>query len=243
MNEEIILQRMKEFTWYSPVDFGNSLVAKGDFLVDTAPESIHFGLGKWKYIVERNIPDLQGKRAMDIGCNNGVFCIQMARMGAREVIGIDSEKTWPRWKEQAEFVKEALEWRCRTRYPIRYVDADMADIPRVNLGHVDVVTALCCLYYLEDDAILSLLRHFREHAETVLIQCNTRREDQLEAVHRRAGIRYMVGALKRAGFPHVNVDAPWFYERPVVAGSIHPLECRTPDGKLDRLRHWVRRKI
>jgi len=243
VNEDIIRARIKEFTWYTPVDFGNGVIATGDFKTVTHLDDIHFGLGKWKYIIERNLPDLQGKRVMDIGCNNGVSCIHMARMGAKEVFGIDSEKTWPNWKSQARFVKEALEWRCNAKYPITYIDTDMEKISELNLGRFDVVTALCCIYYLEDEKILSLLKHFREHVDYLLIQCNTRKQDQTPEVHRRAVPEYIRSVLREVGYPYIYSDEPFFYERPVVVGSIYSAKKKMPMLKVDRIRSWIRRKI
>lgn len=243
MDENIIKEYIKKYTWYTPVDFGSGLIARGNFKIITTLESIHFGMGKWKYIIERNLPDLQGKRVMDIGCNNGIFCIEMARMGAKEVIGVDCEKTWPNWLEQAKFVKEALEWRCNTKYNIKYLDSDMARIPDLNLGYFDVVTALCCLYYLEDEKINSLLNYFRENSNFVLIQCNIRRRDQTLQVHRRAAPRYIGTALRKAGFPHIRFDKPLCYERPVVVGSKYPLENKMDFSAMDRIRYWIRKKI
>lgn len=243
MDENTLKERIREFTWYSPVDFGNGVIAARDFKTAGNIESIHFGSGKWKYIVERNLPDLQGKRVMDIGCNNGTSCIQMARMGAKEIFGIDSEKTWPNWMKQAQLVKEGLEWRCNTKYPITYIDSNMEKIPDLNLGRFDVVTALCCIYYLEDEKIHSLLRHFREHADFLLIQCNTRRQDQIPEVHRRAVPQYIENALKKAGFSYIDFDKPLFYERPVVVASRYPIKNKAPGGKIDRVRYWIRRMV
>ena len=243
MDEDVIKERIKEFTWYTPVDFGDGIIAGGNFRVATNIDSIHFGLGKWKYIIERSLPDLQGKRVMDIGCNNGIFCIQMARMGAREVFGIDSDKTWPNWMEQARFVKEALEWRCNTKYPITYIDSDMENIPDLNLGCFDVVTALCCIYYLEEEKIYSLLKYFRETVDFLLIQCNTRKKDQIPDVHRRALPQYIGIALRNVGYPYISFDKPFFYERPVVVGSKHPIKKKMAMLKSDRIRYRIRRKI
>ncbi|NLD36526.1 MAG: DUF1698 domain-containing protein [Desulfatiglans sp.] len=243
MNEATIKFRIKEFTWYTPVDFGNGLIARGNYLVNTDSDSMHFGSGKWKYIIERNLPDIQGKRVMDIGCNNGISCIQMARMGAREVIGIDSEETWAKWKEQALFVKEALEWRCHTNYPITYINSNMAHIPELALGHFDVVTALCCIYYLEDIEIASLLAYFKEHVDTIIIQCNTNRKDQTAEVHRRALPVYIEKALKNVGYKYISTDKPFLYERPVVVGSNFPIKKNGCQGKTDKIRNWIRKKF
>src|SRR4051794_24568346 len=37
--------------------------------------------------------DLTGKRVLDIGCNEGVFCAVFAKRGAKEVMGIDRNKS------------------------------------------------------------------------------------------------------------------------------------------------------
>lgn len=243
MNEETLKERVREYTWYNPIDFGNGIIAGGNFRYPAGLSSIHFGLGKWKYIIERNLPDLQGKRVMDIGCNNGLFCVQMARMGAREIIGVDSEETWPKWMEQAEFVKEALEWRCQTRYPIKYIDSDMAAIPELELGRFDLVIALCCVYYLQEDQMHRLFQYMRKNTDYFLVQCNTNRNDQPKDVHRRAMPEFIVKTMKAAGFRNIAVDKPILYERPVVVGSDGPLADQMPKKKIDAVRYWVRKKI
>lgn len=243
MDEKMIKEGIERFTWYSPVNFGKGLIAKTNFKIEVGIDSIHSGLGKWKYIIERNLPDLQGKRTMDIGCNNGMFCIQMARMGAAEVFGIDSDETWSNWREQAQFVKEALEWRCNTMYPVMYIESDMKAIPQLNLGHFDVVTALCCLYYLEEEDLLALLTHLKENCDFLLIQCNARRQDHPPEVHRRASLNFMGEALKKVGFSYIDYDKPLFYERPVVVGSKYPLPLKTHDLQIDRIRYWIRKKV
>lgn len=52
------------------------------------------GVSNSKRKLERlKIPaDLTGKRVLDIGCNEGFFCAEFARRGAREVVGVDRNK-------------------------------------------------------------------------------------------------------------------------------------------------------
>src|SRR5688572_18548133 len=35
--------------------------------------------------------DLRGKRVLDIGCRDGLFCFEAEKLGAAEVIGIDND--------------------------------------------------------------------------------------------------------------------------------------------------------
>ena len=133
MNEDIMREQIAEHKFYQPIEFGRGIIAS-NWAGPHTLDSYEFGLKKWRYIVERNLPDVQGVRVLDVGCNSGLYCIQLARMGAREVVGIDSESTWPSWMEQAKFVKESLEWRCGTTYKIKYIDSPMTKIPDLNLG-------------------------------------------------------------------------------------------------------------
>ena len=45
-------------------------------------------LPKWAYL-EAVIPDLNGKSVLEIGCNNGFFCFEFAKRGAKQVLGLE----------------------------------------------------------------------------------------------------------------------------------------------------------
>jgi 2-polyprenyl-3-methyl-5-hydroxy-6-metoxy-1,4-benzoquinol methylase len=223
-SEDYIRSQIPKFKWFIHVPFGNGIVARSTHWPDAPFDSRHMGVGKFEFIVRRNLPDLQGLRVLDLGCNAGVIAIHMARLGALEVVGVDCERGWPGWKEQAAFVKGALEWRCRTVYPVSYVECDLAALPEVDLGKFDAVTALNCLYYLEEAQIVRLVRHLATITPHVVIQCNTR--DQ-KALGRRAFPAFFAQVLQENGFG-VRIDWPWDhprggvlprrYARPVVVG-------------------------
>ena len=67
--DEDILEKIRSFKWYSAVDFGNGITANTNYPTSCclSPNSINTGAGKWNYIIRRNLPDLQGKRLLDIG--------------------------------------------------------------------------------------------------------------------------------------------------------------------------------
>src|SRR5437870_8734770 len=110
MSDETIRTRICTFDkWFVHTAFGNGIIAKSTSWPDAPNNSRHMGVSKFEFIVRRNLPDLQGLRILELGCNAGVVSIHMSRLGAFEVVGIDCDRYWPRWKEQAEFVKSALE--------------------------------------------------------------------------------------------------------------------------------------
>ena len=226
MSDAYIREQIPKYKWFVHVNFGNGIAAASTSWPDEPPNSRHAGIGKFEFIVRRNLPDLQGKRVLDIGCNCGLIAIHTLRSGAAEVVGVDSERTWPHWREQAEFVKRALEWRCRTTYNVSYEEADLRDLPTTNLGTFDVVLALNCLYYLEEPQIEAVMKHVSTISPVFLVQCNTRDH----ALGRRTSPAFMADAMRRNGFSRVSVDAPWDhpkrgfwpnrYMRPVVVGEV-----------------------
>jgi SAM-dependent methyltransferase len=242
-SEADIIDGIKKMVWYSAVDFGNGVIARTNHppSYSVGPDSIHTGEGKWSYIIKRNLPNLQGKRVLDLGCNNGIMCIRAAREGAADVVGMDNSSLWKGWLEQAQFVKEAIEWRCRTRYPIKYIDSDMSEVPKLGLGYFDVVLILCCLYYLPDDKIDALLGYLQKNSGHVLIQCNTSGV-HFGQVEKRTSPGYMANALRKAGFKFIYTDEPFFYKNPVVVGSNTEFKADEP-GFFDSFLAWFRGKL
>lgn len=230
MSDDAIRAGIRRFDrWFAHTDFGNGIVARSTAWPDAPSDSIHMGVAKFEFIVRPNLPDLQGKRILDLGCNNGLIAIHMARLGAREVLGIDCSRYWPRVIEQAEFVKAALEWRCATRYNTRYLDMEFGDLTEHDFGRFDAAIALNSLYYLEEAEIERVVRHLATITDHLVVQCNTRDHRVFGA---RRTPRFMAAALARNGFPTVTVDRRWDrprrgivpqrYHRPVVVGRRPP---------------------
>ena len=247
LNDDRIRQFIDERRWYAPIGFGNGIVAPCWNAPDTPLSTPHMGASRFEFILRRNMPDLQGKRVLDIGCNAGAVALHMARCGAREVVGVDSDKTWPGWLEQAKFVKRALEWRCATRYNLVFHDCDMRELPKLDLGRFDVVTALCCLYYIETSELEALVQHVASIADVFLVQGNTVPADHRQSpeTKRHAHPHFLRRVLQANGFPFVTVDAPWFYGRPVVVGrkSALPATVNSPIrrflGRLGRKASYI----
>lgn len=240
LDDETLNDRISEFKWYQPISFGGGVAAypTGQSHLLNA---FCWGRKKWQYIVQRNLPDIQGARVLDIGCNAGLFSIEMARMGAREVVAVDSKVTWPPFPQQAELVKEALEARCNTKYNVRFIDRPMTEIPDLDLGTFDLVVSLCSLYYLPEDEMLNLLNYFREtECKCVLIQANNKRDTSDKEDMTRASFKFLRSLVARAGYEHIQLDAPLFYTRPIVV-AYHDKPTLLPMSRRDRLRQRLHR--
>jgi SAM-dependent methyltransferase len=85
------------------------------------------------------LPDLAGKRFLDVGCNEGFFCGYAAFAGAARCLGVDNN---------AEFVR-----RGRQRFPeCEFVLADWeSGLPE---GPFDVILLASALHYAKDQAAL-----------------------------------------------------------------------------------------
>jgi tRNA A-37 threonylcarbamoyl transferase component Bud32/SAM-dependent methyltransferase len=197
--------------WYAPLYIGSGLKIGRIWDIDV-------GSGRWRYMLHDSLPDVVGKRILDLGANNAFNGIHMLRHGAREVIGIELDADHI---AQGRLVKEIYEWADNRNYNFHYFQANMADVPYLNLGDFDFVTAFCCIYYLSDEEINALISYLSTITDTLVLQCNHyanvgRRDTR---TYQKARLEYAAKTLKNNGFPACKIYAPAAYKRPLVTGK------------------------
>lgn len=131
--------------WFHNMDLGG---------VSTAPE--HF-LGDYPGWIWRRLQpalprDLSGRTVLDVGCNGGFFSIEMKRLGAERVVGIDSDE---RYLAQARFAAETLGVEIELHRMSVYKIAALQE-------RFDVVLFMGVLYHLRHPLLALDLLH--EHA-------------------------------------------------------------------------------
>jgi len=82
--------------------------------------------------------NLAGKRVLDLGCNEGFFCIEAKKRGAAHVLGVDRNK---------KSIQLAAERAAGDKLEIDFLACDFLDVPD---GKFDVILMLSALHYAED---------------------------------------------------------------------------------------------
>jgi SAM-dependent methyltransferase len=92
-----------------------------------------------------HLPDLKGKRFLDLGCNSGYYCAQAQLAGARRVAGVDIDK--------------GVIATAREVYPrIEFFDEGWDHIPD---GEFDVIILLSAIHYAADP--VAVIKDVRSH--------------------------------------------------------------------------------
>ena len=154
----------------------------------------------------------------------GIFCIELARLGAREVVGIDrNEKIRHRSTAtppaqdviaQAKFVKKAIELLDGTEYPISYIAYDIGYLQELNLGHFDCILSLAVIYH-ELDRMPALVNYLATITDHLILQTSDGHSGELG---KWADKMVISSALFGAGFTFVEIDAPIDYSMPMIIG-------------------------
>lgn len=234
-NKEEIYKWIKECIgyfkeWYQPVDFKNGVIAHVTTPPDWQPvpkllNDNSRGISKWNYIIKKHIPEVTGKRILDLGCSSGVYCIELARMGAKEVIGIDrniyikhrSTNIPPSQNviAQANFVKKSFELLENTKYPITYIAHDIGKIADLKLGRFDFILALAVVYH-ELDKMPNLIKELANMTDHLILQASQAHSGDLG---KWANKLQQAQMLIEAGFTNIEIDAPINYQLPMIIGK------------------------
>ncbi len=123
----MVLERKVEKLFYHVIDLGNGEVTKGMF-------DIRNILHEYKF------PEsLRGKRVLDVGCADGFFSFHFERLGAKEVVAIDTFEN-----------ENFLYARKKLASKVKYKLIDVMDINPIDMGYFDFVFCGTVLIHLSD---------------------------------------------------------------------------------------------
>jgi tRNA (mo5U34)-methyltransferase len=145
MPVETIRRRVEELApWYQNIQLAEGVStkdlqgARDIFSAHDIPAPL------WR-VIAKDLPDLTGQRVLDIGCNAGYMSFEVKRLGADQVLGIDSNLGAGRsFIEQAEF--------CRTVLGLAVEFREQSFFDFTPEESFDLVLFCGVLYHLEDFA-------------------------------------------------------------------------------------------
>jgi len=143
--ESDLAQRIEALApWFHNMKLGPLWTAPDHFLGD-------YPGAKFRRFAQ-DLPDVEGKSVLDIGCNAGFYSVEMKRRGAARVVGIDSDD---RYLDQARLASEVL-----GHGDIEFARLDVYDV--AALGETfDLVIFMGVFYHLRHP--LLALDLIREH--------------------------------------------------------------------------------
>lgn len=197
--------------WYYYIDLGYSVRVGKEHRKDRSG-----GLKNWNGFLKGMLPALNGLRVLDIGCNAGLYALEMSRLGAVEVVGLDLDV------RKAEFVRD---WYAADQNldfsNVKFVGCNAAEFDLTSLGSFDLVCMFCVAYHL-GGSIDHLFGQLRSMTERVALQGNLPRLVSRKYAGRPhqhlAGIEGMKDLLLRHGFAEITVSAPEDWPKPLVLG-------------------------
>jgi SAM-dependent methyltransferase len=197
-------------SWYYHLDFGYGVEVRPEMRGDP-----HHGEENWRFIAQ-HLPDLRGKRILDIGANAGLYAMRMADAGASEVVGVELDT------RQAEFTRDWFAKRDGCDYSnVRFVAGDARELDLAGLGHFDVACAFCVIYHLAEGAD-RVIGELAQIADVIALQGNLPRltgEKYRDRSHQDlAGVTGMRAILERHGVTDIRTVEPEGHPKPLVIG-------------------------
>lgn len=212
-HKNLITKEVKELgRWYYYIDFGYGVTVRKDLRRDKTN-----GFSNWNNYLVHCMPEIKDKRILDLGCNAGIYDLEMAKLGAKKVIGIDKDV------RQAEFVKEHFSKKNGLHFEnVKYTGADIRSFDLTGLGKFDMVCLFCVVYHLYDH-IDRIFGDIKQITDTVVLQGNLPRLNSDKYKDRPgtylAGTEGMASLLKDFGFDKVQCFTINNYPKPLLIGE------------------------
>ena len=124
-----ILANLERYKFYHRIELPGGIVTPG-----------HRAGEPQQDLVRRNLDSLEvrGKRVLDVGCRDGLFCFEAERRGASEVIGIDNELS----HGATEFLIPHL------KSDVKMYEMNVIDLASDTFGKFDLIICPGVLYHL-----------------------------------------------------------------------------------------------
>jgi len=145
MNQENLKKQIRDLhPWYQRINLDGVMTLNkggkyGKYFGARAGEHT------WNTITNFLPPSLKGMRILDLGCNAGFYSIQSSLLGAKEVVGIESN---PVFFKQALFIKKFFDDVNNKKLNIKYIKSDIGNLDLDNMGNFDYVFAIAVLYHI-----------------------------------------------------------------------------------------------
>jgi tRNA (mo5U34)-methyltransferase len=223
---EEVERRIRSYYWHYPFQFGARTV-EADWPPGKGLRGRHWQ--RYRHVFPALLSltggSLEGKTALDVGCNCGFWSIQARLAGAEPVLGLEASK---KNVEQARFILGLTGLR-----EMSFEVANAYDISSERYGQFDVVLYLGLLYHLENpvlalDRLADVTREVAVIDTTVVperasvcqvqpdVAHNQNYSNRLRMIPSPTAVALM---LRRAGFrqvllvPKTTDDLPPDYER------------------------------
>jgi hypothetical protein len=193
--------------FYAPVYYGRGY--------SVGPiSSIEVGTGKWRFI-RRHLPDVRGKRVLDLGTNNAMIPLEMLRAGARSVTAYERD---PVFADYARLNRQWFEFVDNRRYAFELVERPMHAVLERDLTGYDVATSFCSLYYEPPENMARITRALSRTVEYFVVQANENKEQHSGELARLASLDFLSRLLAENGFAEQRIVRFGYYDRPLVIG-------------------------
>jgi tRNA A-37 threonylcarbamoyl transferase component Bud32 len=199
-----LLQEIKEISQTDPQGHEFSVIF-GHGLAFGRTWDVSFGEGLWHYLIEPNIPKLDGMRILDLGCRDPLFSLRMLLKGASEVVRIEPDE---QWGGNTRFLKEGFEWSYSSTLNLIVLNSKMEEISSLKLGNFDFIFAQESLFSLPVQAFESLLQYLCTLSNKVIIHCLQNPNEITPESCYEASLENNISILERNGFHVDRVISP-----------------------------------
>jgi tRNA (mo5U34)-methyltransferase len=182
-----VRRRVEELgPWFHNMDLGGVKTAPSHPLGD-------YPAVKWRRFVDAIAGHIPGRSVLDIGCSSGFYSIEMKKLGAARVVGIDFDADY---LAQARFAAEM----CGVEIELRQLSVyDVA-----HLGErFDIVLFMGVLYHLRHPLLALDLINEHVAADLVVFQSMLRGNAEVDALQEDYGF-WDTAQFDRPGYPRLH---------------------------------------
>lgn len=141
--------------WWHDIELPYGVHTRGIAKANWEP---NHNVPKWQRIAALLLENLN--RVIDLGCNEGYFCLKLSQIGIKEIIGVDANRDRI---EKARFVMDLS--RVKN---IRLIQEDIYNLEKLQLGHFDLALCLGLLHRVPDP--YGLLAIVTQLADSIILE-------------------------------------------------------------------------